>query len=211
MKREYISSEGSLPYLIVKNYFSEKDVGLMMKELQFLISENYLGFVPPLNRPKAAVTDSGECLIPGYMYAPNRGWASDILMSFNKIYDDKELKRALIDINFYFTLWEYVNIDTTLVNYFEDGDVYKSHRDSALISIVYWLWEEPKLFEGGDVFFPEYGIQIPIERNQLMIMPSCTLHQVSEVKMEDKTKFSGKGRYSIVRLVSSNFDSRKIR
>ena len=131
-------------------------------------------------------------------------------MCFNKIYNDSELERILTDISFFYTTWKYTNIDTTMVNCFEDGDDYRSHRDSALISILYWLWEEPKLFEGGDVYFPEYGIQIPIERNQLMIMPSSTLHEVSEIKMEDKTKFSGKGRYSIVRLLSLDYTYTKL-
>ena len=205
-KKEYVIHQQPIPYMLVKNYFSEDDIEHMFRELRFLT-------------PKMKFTDGTD--LPTKDHKKNvqinldklyeNRETSNILNVMNKIYDDSELINNLKIASWFYEVWGYTNIDQTFVAYYEDTDYYKAHRDIAVISLMYWLWEEPKSFTGGNVHLTDYDIEIPLERNQLMIMPSCTLHQVSEVKMEDKTKFSGKGRYSIVRLVSSNFDSRKIR
>ena len=42
--RKYIPNKEPLPYLVVKDYFSEDDVNLMMQELQFLTSDKKLKY-----------------------------------------------------------------------------------------------------------------------------------------------------------------------
>jgi hypothetical protein len=67
---------------------------------------------------------------------------------------------------------------------------------------MYWLWEEPKSFTGGNVHLTDYDIEIPLERNQLMIMPSSSNHAVDPIKMINSVdKLSGMGRYCIVRFL----------
>ena len=86
--------------------------------------------------------------------------------------------------------------------YYENTDYYKAHRDISIISIMYWIWEEPKSFTGGNIHLTDYDIEIPLERNQMMIMPSSTYHAVDPIKMiKQADKLSGKGRYCIVRFL----------
>ena len=105
-------------------------------------------------------------------------------------------------MSFFYKCWKVTNRDSSVVAYYEDTDYYKSHQDLAVISIMYWLWKEPKSFEGGDIEFTDYDIKVPVQRNQLMIMPSSTLHAVTPIKMlENNVKFSGNGRYCIFRFL----------
>ena len=127
---------------------------------------------------------------------------SNILNTMNKIYDDSELINNLKISSWFYEVWGYTNIDNTFVAYYEDTDYYKAHRDIAVISMMYWLWEEPKSFEGGNIHLTDYDIEIPLERNQLMIMPSSLNHAVDPIKMIKQTdKLSGMGRYCIVRFL----------
>jgi Rps23 Pro-64 3,4-dihydroxylase Tpa1-like proline 4-hydroxylase len=108
-------------------------------------------------------------------------------------------------MSWFYEIWGYTNLDNTFVAYYENSDYYRSHRDIAVISVMYWLWEEPKSFEGGNVHLTDYDIEIPLERNQLMIMPSSTHHAVDEIKMiRGVDKLSGMGRYCVVRFLKLN-------
>ena len=206
--REYIPHKKPLPYLIVKDYFSKKNVDLMLKELEFLTSSKKMGYSPPMNMAEGTKKNNQIGLDESYR---NRE-VSDILMSLDKIYDDKKLIEMLFDMSFFYKCWFHTNYDSTLLAYYENSDYYKAHQDMAVVSIMYWLWKEPKSFEGGNIYLPEYDIKVPVERNQLMIMPSSTEHAVTEVKMKSKfefgstpqyntTKFSGDGRYCIFRFL----------
>ena len=62
------------------------------------------------------------------------------------------------------------NINYERLRYYENTDYYKAHRDIAIISIIYLLWEEPKSFMGGNIHLTDYDIEIPLERNQLISM-----------------------------------------
>ena len=196
--KEYIPHKEPIPYLLVKDYFSEEDVNLMMQELQFLTSKDKLRYKPPLNMPDGTKQNNQIGLDLIY-YKRN---ISDILTILNKVYDDVKLINMLKDMSFFYKCWNTTNKDTTTVAYYEDTDYYKSHRDLSVISIMYWLWKEPKSFEGGDIELTDYNIKVPVERNQLMIMPSSTLHAVTSIKMlEDNVEFSGNGRYCIFRFL----------
>ena len=56
--------------------------------------------------------------------------------------------------------------------------------------------------DASPVYCSECKIEIPLERNQLMIMPSSIKHAVDPIKMIHKVdKLSGMGRYCIVRFL----------
>ena len=196
--RKYIPNKEPLPYLVVKDYFSEDDVNLMMQELQFLTSDKKLKYSPPNNMPEGSKKNNQISLDGTYT---DRNMSNNLPI-MNKLYDDDKLINMLHDMSFFYKCWKVTNSDRTLVAYYEDADYYKAHQDLALISIMYWLWTEPKSFEGGNIHFPDYDIEVPVEKNQLLIMPSSTQHSVSEVKMLDENlKFSGNGRYCIFRFL----------
>jgi len=195
-KKEYVIRQEPIPYMLVKNYFSEDDVEKMLKELRFLTPK--MEFLDGVNLKKGHKKNTQINLDDTYK---NRK-ISNILNTMDKIYNDSELIKNLKITSWFYNVWEWTNLDNTFVAYYEDTDYYKAHRDIAVVSIMYWLWEEPKSFTGGNVHLTDYDIEIPLEKNQLMIMPSSIKHAVDPIKMIHKVdKLSGMGRYCIVRFL----------
>jgi len=196
-KKKYVIHQKPIPYMLVKNYFSEDDIEHMFRELRFLTPK--MEFQDGTNLPTKDHKKNVQINLDK-LYE-NRD-TSNIINVMNKIYNDTELINNLEIASWFYEVWGYTNNDNTFVAYYESTDYYKTHRDIAVISLMYWLWEEPKSFTGGNLHLPDYDIEIPIERNQLMIMPSSTRHAVDPVKMIKQTdKLSGMGRYCIVRFL----------
>jgi len=196
-KKEYVIHQKPIPYMLVKNYFSEDDIEHMFRELRFLTPK--MEFQDGTNLPTKDHKKNVQINLDK-LYE-NRD-TSNIINVMNKIYNDTELINNLEIASWFYEVWGYTNNDNTFVAYYESTDYYKTHRDIAVISLMYWLWEEPKSFTGGNLHLTDYDIEIPIERNQLMIMPSSTRHAVDPVKMIKQTdKLSGMGRYCIVRFL----------
>ena len=193
---EFIPHTEPIPYLLVKNYFDDVDIELMLKELRFLTPK--MTYSPPKDMPDG--TKQNNQINLDNLYEDRE--TSNIMNVMNKIYDDSKLIQTLNDMSWFYKVWGYTNTDATFVAYYENTDYYKAHRDISIISIMYWLWEEPKSFTGGNVHLTDYDIEIPLERNQLMIMPSSINHAVDTIKMIDNNKkLSGMGRYCIVRFL----------
>jgi hypothetical protein len=66
----------------------------------------------------------------------------------------------------------------TLISLYGEGDEYKYHKDSSVLSIIYYVFDGE--FEGGDFFLNH--VKVPIENNSLIIFPSCVQHAVSPIK-----------------------------
>ena len=197
MNKEYVIHQQPIPYMLVKDYFSEDDIEQMLKELRFLTPK--MEFRDGTNLPTKDHKKNVQINLDK-LYE-NRE-TSNILNVMNKIYDDKKLIETLHDMSWFYKVWGYTNIDGTFVAYYEDTDYYKAHRDIAVVSLMYWLWEEPKSFTGGNIHLTDYDIEIPLERNQLMVMPSSMNHAVDPIKMIDNNKkLSGMGRYCIIRFL----------
>jgi len=196
-KKKYVIHQQPIPYMLVKDYFSEEDIEQMLKELRFLTPKMY--FEDGTNLP---TKDHKKNVQIGLDKLYETRKTSNILNVMDKIYVDSELINNLKIASWFYDVWQYTNSDNTFVAYYEDSDYYKAHRDIAVISLMYWLWEEPKSFEGGNVHLTDYDIEIPLERNQLMVMPSSLNHAVDPIKMIKQTdKLSGMGRYCIVRFL----------
>ncbi len=195
-EKSYITYKQPIPYMLIKNYFNDNDMKSLLSELRFLTPK--MTYQEPKNMPDGTKQNNQINLDDFYV---NRE-SSNILNTINKIYNDEELKKNLRDISWFYNIWNYTNIDNTFVAYYENTDYYKAHRDISIISIMYWIWEEPKSFTGGNIHLTDYDIEIPLERNQMMIMPSSTYHAVDPIKMiKQADKLSGKGRYCIVRFL----------
>ncbi len=195
-EKSYITYKQPIPYMLIKNYFNDNDMKSLLSELRFLTPK--MTYQEPKNMPDGTKQNNQINLDDFYV---NRE-SSNILNTMNKIYKDEELKKNLRDISWFYNIWNYTNIDNTFVAYYENTDYYKAHRDISIISIMYWIWEEPKSFTGGNIHLTDYDIEIPLERNQMMIMPSSTYHAVDPIKMiKQADKLSGKGRYCIVRFL----------
>jgi len=79
----------------------------------------------------------------------------------------------------------YTNWDNHLISYYEDGDEYTAHKDSSLLTLLFWLHKQPKQFDGGELYLPELDTTIPCKYNTGIIFPSFLLHGVNPVVMNE--------------------------
>ena len=172
--------EDPVPHCIVREYYPPDVQCAIMKELESL--------KPNLKTPRET---GGASNFVGENKKSNRGMflngqdQSVILRANRKLFHEVawELKKN----HWFYQYLETANHDSTLVSYYENGDYYETHRDTSMITAIYYTWDEPKQFEGGDISLD--GVQIPIENNCLLVFPSCVSHSVSKVK--------GSGRWAI--------------
>ena len=184
------------PYLIIENTFNQKDLELIWEELEFL---NHPG---KLLSPRE--TESAESL-DGTLLKKNKSVFLDELFSYNKNFSNilrinksvlsNQTKQLYSELNFgYHSIWQ-TDSHSTLINYYEHGDYYDSHMDSALQTFVTFFYKEPKQFSGGDFWITDFNHKIEIENNMTIVIPSFLNHHVDTVEMENE--IYGNGRYSM--------------
>lgn len=71
-----------------------------------------------------------------------------------------------------------------LFSAYSDGDYYKPHRDTARLTILFWLGE--KDFEGGDLYLPDFDYTIPYEPNKIFMIPSHYVHEVTPISTDQE-------------------------
>jgi hypothetical protein len=192
------------PHAIIRNFYTEKELSLIWRELDFYTSPEKLmsaikmgGATDTLTRmplPKHYGVDLDSIHI-------NRREMSDILTVNRKVFDTSitdtlaKLSPLVWDI-------KQVDIDFTKIKYYEDGEYYKSHRDQARFTFLTYLYKEPKAFTGGDLYFEEFNYTIPIENNMVVFMKGCIKHASTDIKMTSHIgeKCSGHGKYTITQF-----------
>ncbi len=188
-------------HLVIDDFFTPDELKLVWRELEYLTSPNRM--YPPESPFSGTASKNGK-LLKHNMVAPlmnlfNEPQYSDIFSSFGKVYD-KEFVDIIEDMNHefrYHSMSDHLN-NRCFVSYYEDNDYYQLHRDSAILTFLYWCNKEPKKFIGGDLTIPEIGTDIEYKNNRLVVFPSHLLHSVSPVEMVGENKpLSGNGRYCI--------------
>jgi hypothetical protein len=185
---------------IVENFYSEEELQLIWRELEFLNNKNK--FLPGhLTNSDVSIegkikSNVGLFLDSTYL---NRN-ISDILTLNRKIFDP-DLVCPLIELNPIFRHIEKCNIDSTLLSYYENDDSYFQHCDSAPLTALTFFFKEPKSFLGGDLLIPEFNLKIVPKNNMLVIFPGCYMHEVTKVTME-KNSPNGNGRYSMTQFLN---------
>lgn len=179
---------------IIENFYDEKELKLIWKELDYLTGSGKL--LPPTktgtsrdNMGNPQKRNRGLFLDE---YYTNRNF-SNILNVNRKIWgavNEDFMKSSLL-----FRYLDSCNEDSTLLNYYENGDYYKMHHDMSVYSVLSYFFKEPKKFSGGVLKLHDYGIDIEVKNNMVVYMPSVLLHEVTPIVMEETGK--GYGRYCI--------------
>jgi hypothetical protein len=187
-----------LPYLKIENFYNEIELSLIWDELKFLTHSNKLE--TPNNTGQLNPTmKHNNGLFLDTIYTERK--FSNILKVNRKIFSVDNMKKYA-DLHFMNRIIFTLNSDTTLLSYYENSGYYKSHSDTAVITILTWLFKEPKQFEGGNLIFTDFDETIEIKNNTVIMFPSHAKHEVTSIKMESKDKFSGNGRYCISQFLS---------
>jgi hypothetical protein len=194
------------PHAIIRNFYNEKELSLIWRELDFYTSPSKLvdamdlgGATDPLTKEPLPKHYGVELdFIHG-----NKREMSDILTLNRKIFD-ASITNAICELSPLIWDLKQVNVDFTKIKYYEDGEYYKSHVDNARFTFLTYLYKEPKAFTGGDLHFEEFNYTIPIENNCVVFMKGCVKHASTELKMNDytKEKCSGYGKYTITQFAN---------
>lgn len=185
-----------LPVVIIEDFFTSNEEAEIFDELR-LFNQNNKMMDPP--RTGGAKDEHGnqlkknKAVFVDEVYN-NRDF-SPILTHTRKFYDQKYLAE-LREKHIFFTYFDIVNRDNTLVSYYENSDYYKPHMDVAVFTHLVWFYEQPKRFEGG-VLNIENELEIECVNNRYILFPSILHHSVSPVQIDRSYQNKGLGRYTI--------------
>ena len=206
MKINLYDNPEQFPYIVVDDVYDEKELGLIWTELDFLCYDDKL--FDPMQAGSAMESDNGKewkskkknrSIFLDGLYS--RRSVSDILTlnrkTFNIVREVRDQKQGS---------WWIKNLktdnDTTMVSYYEDSDYYSSHFDNAVFTALTWFYREPKRFEGGNLRFTEYNLDIECKTNRAVIFPSSIYHKVHKVIMEEEYRGKKLGRWCMTQFGS---------
>jgi Rps23 Pro-64 3,4-dihydroxylase Tpa1-like proline 4-hydroxylase len=118
---------------------------------------------------------------------------------------DREFLDKLESYNLFYRYLKNSNAESILLSYYDSNDYYKSHYDSATVSILSWFFQEPKCFSGGNLIIEDELI-IECKYNRTVIFPSILYHSVSDIKLDNTITDKNLGRYTITHFLSTNVD-----
>lgn len=194
------------PHAIIRNFYNEKELSCIWKELDFYTSPLKLIDATNMGAAKDKTTNLSLAKHRGIhldeIYRNNRH-LSDILTSNRKAFN-VEILDALSTLSPLICDIKYVNYDTTKIKYYEHNEDYKSHWDTARFTMVTYLYKEPKAFTGGDLCFEDFNYTIPIENNMMVFFTGCINHTSTKINMTDyiDENCSGHGKYTITQFLN---------
>jgi Rps23 Pro-64 3,4-dihydroxylase Tpa1-like proline 4-hydroxylase len=193
-----------LPIVVIDQLYSDIECEKILQELLFLNSfpEN----LKDADGTGTAIDGTGEIL------KQTKGIFIDDIYKLRNFSNILTLNRKIFELKFVemlseiSTIFNYINLsnfDTTLVQYYENSDFYKSHWDTSVISVISWFYQQPKAFLGGNLVF-ENSVSIECKFNRTVIFPSILNHAVETVTLDKSLLNQNLGRFSVSQFISIN-------
>jgi hypothetical protein len=180
--------EEPFPYIIIDKFYSDEELELIWEELNLILNDYNL-----LSPDRTGTAKNNRNPLKN-----NLGFFLDTFYSNRESSNILRLNRKIFHItqkvfdqsNNWFLKNFRSNLDGTLISYYENGGYYKKHHDNSFATCLTWLYKEPKSFEGGNLLFDDYNIEIKVKNNLLIFFPSIIQHSVSKILMDEK--YAGK-------------------
>ena len=190
------------PHLVIEDFYDKEDLELIWEELKFYTKPNkllgakeYRGVITKTNARALELEsiyknwdqkDGPDYRNLSNILTVNRSiFTSGILDTYSKIEDCCRLGNQAVD-------------ECTKVRYYHNGEYYKPHTDAAMETLVFsYFYKEPKRFEGGELYFPNYDYEFSCSNNSVIIFPGWVEHGVKKVSIDDNNYYEGLGRYAI--------------
>lgn len=190
------------PFLVVDDFYNEKELELIWSELEVHRDKLRRG------HGGIAKDETGFDLASLKRFSLDRLYEghrqdSDIFSVYDKVCSE-DVKKAYRKTTPSSRTFETSNNDATIINYYENTDDYKEHSDVFMHSCLIFFYKEPKKFTGGDLVFTQSSTVIECLHNRMILFPSYYLHKVTEVKMEEQYINKGLGRYSMAHFYTYN-------
>tara|TARA_R100000742_G_C4226654_1_gene49140 strand:- start:53 stop:664 length:612 start_codon:yes stop_codon:yes gene_type:complete len=190
-----------LPVLLIRDFYSELELNAIFDEIIYLSNIDIF-------KDATDIVGTGSALYEGSLLRSGKRISldqvfntirseSNILKITRKLFK-KETTDLLEKYHLFFKYLGKSSDDYTSLNYYTDGDYYKAHTDTAVITAISFFNIEPKGYKGGD-FILEHKLKIPCSNNSLIVFPSIMLHEVTPIIMHNFD--ANMGRYSITQSI----------
>jgi hypothetical protein len=199
---QLVSTPAHIPVIVVDDFYDDAELVLLWKELTFLTEPNK--FKPP-EKTGAAIEGSG------YKKSGHGIWVDSVyadrttsnILELNRKIFCKGFVDHIKNINPLYCILENIDSDYTLLNYYENNDEYKKHKDTSVFTAITMLMKNENNFSGGDFMVYEYDLLIEKRNNRLVLFPGNLEHSVTPVQMNIPYEpFGGDGRYTITQFMS---------
>ncbi len=192
-----------LPYILIDDFYTEQELKEIWKELEFINTPEKLSLADNVT--------SANSNTKGVKAVNRRAFIHDIYRNpkFSNIYTITHVNLASkyeeifkTHKNWFFNTFtcKYV---AQLLSYYENADYYLSHQDDCYITMLTWLFKEPKVFEGGELTFTKEKETIELKSNRSIIFPSQVYHEVSPLVLPTECINKRMGRYCITTFLDS--------
>lgn len=203
MEFNYIAD--GIDAVIIDNFYSQDQLTQIYYQLNGMTNSDIM--VEDKDKLEAAVDLDGN-----YITAKYGVWFNDETLPLIKFsvenFSRKDVQDKFISFNSMYRILFHLNRRAHLLSYYENSGYYSKHIDASVFTILNYFHQEPKQFTGGDIIlhsrdFSKKAI-VETKNNRVVIIPSCTLHEVTEVKMTSR-KLDGSGRYCCSIFVSDEY------
>jgi len=186
--------------IVIDNFYTEEQLEEINNELIFLTKPSIME--EDIDKLEAAVDENGNYITTKagvWVDTVFRDWKHSSLISHPMTnFGKQETLNKILSYNSLFSLFYHCNIRTHLLSYYENSGYYSKHTDAAVFTVLNYFYKEPKSFTGGNIVLHSRDntrkADIEIRNNRVIIIPSCTVHEVEKIEMTSK-KLSGNGRY----------------
>ena len=194
--------EVPFPHLIIKDFYNPEELELIWEELKFytkpgkLLEAKDFGGVVNKTNSHAIALDAvfhnnkkrggvNYRSLSNILTVNRKLFLPEILEPFSKIHDCCSIAPL-------------ATYDCTKIRYYHDEEYYDAHIDKTFQFLAFsYFYKEPKKFEGGELYFPDYNYEVPCENNSTIILPGWVRHGVRKVSIKDSDYYDGCGRYCI--------------
>jgi hypothetical protein len=190
------------PHLIVENMYNQEELDLIWEELNFLTKPHkFLQHDPGTGTvdTTGASKSESKSIYLDYIYKERS--TSNILTVNRKLFFGGYL-HIFSQISPLCSSAKIQSLDRTKIRYYENDSEYLPHIDYYNYTCITFFYKKPKLFEGGELYFPEYNYTLDCDNNHMIIFPSCILHAAKKVTMKGDHNCSGNGRYSMMQFLT---------
>lgn len=199
----YLKNE-PFPHAIIEDFYSEQEIEIIWKELNYLTSPNKMIFS---GNELGTAKDSFSQTVKSNSYGINlddfftQKSFSDILIITDKIFN-ASLLNEIASIHPLMGHVKSLNYSNTKLKYYEDTEEYTSHTDVSRFTMTSYFFKEPKQFTGGDLYFEDFDYTVKIKNNMVVFFCGSIKHASTKLISNDfYDKFSGYGKYVVTKFL----------
>lgn len=169
-------TKGSFFYTVIDDMYSQHEMALMQKEIEFLQLIKQSPEKTSTARKNGNLLKTGSGIFLDEVYA-NRSMS--VILNLNRRLFSEEVTRTLDQQNCFYHHIRKSNKDTTLINFYGNTCKYDPHSDRAVFTALTFF--KIGRFSGGEFCFPVDDVVIEPVCGRVVIFPGCVIHAAKPV------------------------------